>query len=126
MKFTESINTCLNKCTKTNGRASLSEYWWFYLFCYLVTIVALILFSLIGYTISGIEGLLVSLPICSFLCGIVNFFLMLAVTIRRLHDTGHSGFWYFIIFVPLIGSIWLLILLLTSNNEENEYGLPEY
>ena len=126
MKFTESINTCLNKCTKTNGRASLSEYWWFYLFCYLVTIVALILFSLIGYTISGIDGLLVSLPICSIICGIVNFFLMLAVTIRRLHDTGHSGFWYFIIFVPLIGSIWLLILLLTSNNEENEYGLPEY
>ena len=126
MKFTESISTCLKKCTKTNGRASLSEYWWFYLFCYLVTIVALILFSLIGYTISGIEGLLVSLPICSFLCGIVNFFLMLAVTIRRLHDTGHSGFWYFIIFVPLIGPFWLLILLLTSNNEENKYGLPEY
>lgn len=126
MNFSESISTCLNKCTNPNGRASLSEFWWFYLFCYLVNIVALLLFSLIGYTISGIDGLLVSLPICSIICGIVNFFLMLAVTIRRLHDTGHSGFWYFIIFVPLIGSIWLLILLLTSNNEENEYGLPEY
>ena len=126
MNFSESISTCFKKCTNTNGRASLSEFWWFYLFCYLVNIVALLLFSLIGYTISGIEGLLFFLPICSFLCGIVNLFLMLAVTIRRLHDTGHSGFWYFIVFVPLIGPIWLLILLLTSNNEENKYGLPEY
>jgi uncharacterized membrane protein YhaH (DUF805 family) len=47
----------------------------------------------------------------------------LAVTVRRLHDTGKSGFWIFIALIPLIGSIWLLVLLCTEGTAgENKYG----
>lgn len=41
---------------------------------------------------------------------------------RRLHDTGRSGFYWFIRFIPLIGAIWLLILLV----EDSEYGTNKW
>ena len=47
----------------------------------------------------------------------------LAVSVRRLHDVGKSGWMCFIALIPLIGAIWLLVLMLTdSNSGENEYG----
>ena len=78
MEFGESIKVCFNKFTDFTGRARRSEYWWFYLF----------------YTLVG-----------SFTCGIgtlVCFIPMIAVSVRRLHDTNHSGWWYFL---PLILSL---------------------
>ena len=47
----------------------------------------------------------------------------IAVTVRRLHDTGRSGAWYFISFVPLIGGFWLLALILAAGQQgDNAYG----
>lgn len=47
----------------------------------------------------------------------------IAITVRRLHDTGRSGLWYFLSFVPFIGPIWLLVLmLLGSQFYDNKYG----
>lgn len=47
----------------------------------------------------------------------------LAVAVRRLHDVGKSGWWIFINLVPLIGSIWFLILMLQDSQPgENQYG----
>lgn len=47
----------------------------------------------------------------------------LAVTVRRLHDTNHSGWMYFVSLIPLIGGIWLLILLCTDGTHgQNQYG----
>jgi uncharacterized membrane protein YhaH (DUF805 family) len=47
----------------------------------------------------------------------------LAVLVRRLHDVGKSGWWMFIALVPIIGWIWILVLLFTDSNAgENLYG----
>ena len=47
----------------------------------------------------------------------------LAVTARRLHDVGKSGWMYLVIFIPIIGVIWLLVLLFTDGDSgTNEYG----
>ena len=47
----------------------------------------------------------------------------LAVAVRRLHDVGKSGWFYFIVLIPLIGAIWLLVLFFTEGNKgDNEYG----
>ncbi|MFN3568205.1 MAG: DUF805 domain-containing protein [Caldimicrobium sp.] len=47
----------------------------------------------------------------------------LAVTVRRLHDVGKSGWWILISLVPFIGLIWLLVLLCTDSQPgENKYG----
>ena len=47
----------------------------------------------------------------------------LAVAIRRLHDTGKSGWWLLLVFIPVIGIIWLIILMATNGDyQPNEYG----
>ena len=47
----------------------------------------------------------------------------LAVAVRRLHDVGKSGWMILITLIPLIGAIWLLVLLVTDSNlGENQYG----
>ena len=64
-----------------------------------------------GYgVLSGLYSLAIILP-------------SLAIEIRRLHDIGKSGWWIFIALIPLVGSIWLLVLLATEGQPgENQYG----
>ena len=126
MTFTDSISTCINNYATFKGRAPRSEFWWFWLFYILVQIVAGMVFGIIGYSIGGQQGCSISLSICSVLCVVLLIVPYLSVLVRRLHDTGHSGWWFFISIIPLIGSIWLLILLVSDSDEENQYGLPVY
>lgn len=101
-----------------SGRARRTEYWMFTLFNFIFLIVAAILDNIIGLTAEGtpygafyfIYAIAVLLP---------NF----AVGVRRLHDVGKSGWMLLIALIPIVGSIWLLILLATNSNaEENKYG----
>lgn len=95
-----------------DGRASRKEYWMFILFDILVGLGVSIVDSIIGIdgVLAGLYTLAIIIP-------------SLAIAIRRLHDIGKSGFWYLISFIPLIGSIWLLILLCTqSQYGGNQYG----
>lgn len=96
------------------------------LFYNLFQIVVTLLFGLIGYAAGGPDGMTVSSAIGLILSLLLLLLPMIAVTVRRLHDTNHSGWWCFIIFVPLIGPLWLLLLMLTDSDEENRYGLPVY
>lgn len=101
-----------------NGRARRSEYW-FYI---LATIIIAILLSMVD-TFAGLTygpeqaGILRSLY--SFLVLIPGF----AVLVRRLHDVGKSGWFFLIVFIPLAGVIWLLIVLCTEGEDRtNKYG----
>jgi len=101
-----------------SGRARRKEYWMFVLFNMIFVIVSMILDNIIGTTVGdlpyGVFYILYVLAI--FIPG-------LAVTVRRLHDVGKSGWMYLIILIPVIGAIWLLILVATDSNPgENEYG----
>ena len=94
-----------------NGRASRQEYWMFILFNFIFTIV-------VGF----IDGFL-SLGFLSLLYLLAILIPGLAVLVRRLHDVNKSGWWLFIGLIPIIGAIWLLILLCTDSNPgENNYG----
>ena len=94
-----------------NGRASRQEYWMFNLFNFIFTIV-------VGF----IDGFL-SLGFLSLLYVLAILIPGLAVFVRRLHDVNKSGWWFFINFIPIIGAIWMLILLCTDGNPgENSYG----
>lgn len=125
MTFTDSIKSCLNKYA-TFRRAPRSEYWGFWAFCILTEIAAMIVFGLIGYLCGKGMGMLIAGYIGAFLASLMLFLPMLSVFVRRLHDTNHSGWWYFIALIPIVGGIWLLVLLLTDSDEENQYGLPVY
>ena len=125
MTFTDSIKSCLNKYATFRGRAPRSEYWGFWAFCILTEIAAMIVFGLIVYLCGKGMGMLIAGYIGAFLASLMLFLPMLSVFVRRLHDTNHSGWWYFIA-LTIVGGIWLLVLLLTDSDEENQYGLPVY
>ena len=94
-----------------NGRARRSEYWYFILFNLIVSIVLNVIDYFIGMDILGaIYSLAVFLP-------------GLAVLVRRLHDINKSGWYFFIVLIPLAGIIWLLVLLCTEGDHgPNQYG----
>lgn len=79
MSFEQSVKTVLSKLTDFKGRARRSELWWFWI---LYAVVSILINLLLSGTqiISSIVSIILLLSICS-------------VTVRRLHDRGHSGWW---------------------------------
>ena len=96
------------------GRARRKEYW------YYILVASIII--LIGFTL---DGILDTPDTLSGLAGFILFFPSLAVTIRRLHDIGKSGWWYLISAIPLIGSLILLFWNCQETSPEtNQWGVP--
>jgi uncharacterized membrane protein YhaH (DUF805 family) len=108
----------LSKYAVFGGRARRKEYWYFCLFNILISIVLAIIDRVAGtFIASGRIGLLAGLYMLAVLIP------GLAVTIRRLHDTNHSGWWLLIALVPVIGAVVLLLFLVRdSQPSENRYG----
>ena len=108
MTFGQSISTCLRKYVTFSGRASRSEFWWWYLFSILVNWAVQIVGTLVGETtiISLVVGLILLLP-------------NLAVTVRRYHDSDHSGWW---VVCPIYN---IVLLFIKSTPGENKYGAEE-
>ena len=101
------------------GRARRKEYWIFVLFNMIFIFVAMILDNVLGLTIGKLPY-----GVFYFLYALSVLIPGLAVAVRRLHDVGKSGWMILIALIPIIGAIWLLVLMVTdSNPEENQYGL---
>lgn len=106
----------LRNYTNFSGRARRKEYWYFVLVQMGLIIVAMILDAIIFNSETGLFYIVVALGL--FLPG-------LAVTIRRLHDTSRSGWWFLLSILPLIGSIVLLVFLASDTKlETNQWGPP--
>lgn len=102
----------LKQYAEFNGRARRQEYWMFVLFNIIFSMVAAAIDAAIGSwgAIGGLYGLAMLIP-------------SLAVGVRRLHDTGKSGWMLLVAFIPVIGIIWLIILLATDSTPgNNQYG----
>ena len=101
-----------------SGRARRKEYWMFILFNVIISVVLAIIDQVVGLTLAegriGLLGALYSLAV---------IIPSLAVAARRLHDTGRSGWWLLIGFIPLIGGLILLyFFVLDSQPGTNQYG----
>ncbi|WP_460350188.1 DUF805 domain-containing protein [Actinoallomurus acanthiterrae] len=95
-----------------DGRARRTEYWMFVLFNVIITVVL----DLIGMAVRlvGILG---------FVYGLAVLIPSLAVGVRRLHDTGRSGWWLLIGLIPIIGTIILIVFMATPGDRgDNAYG----
>jgi uncharacterized membrane protein YhaH (DUF805 family) len=102
----------LKKYAVFSGRATRSEFWYFVLINFIVTIVLGVVDKSMG--LGGILGIVYGLAV--LIPGI-------AVGARRLHDIGKSGWMQLIILIPLIGLIWLIVLFaLESYPGKNKYG----
>ena len=124
MGFGDAIKTAFAKFSTFEGRASRSEFWWFWLFVGIITAIPYaLLFTAMpadGETVGGAFWVWLILLIALALIFLIPY---ISVTVRRLHDTDHSGWWYWITLVPCIGGIWLLILLvLPGTPGQNRFG----
>ena len=109
---------CLQHYAEFNGRARRSEYWYFVLFNLVISFV-------IGFTFGVIAGLLdmPALANLAYLWSLAMFIPGLAVSVRRLHDIGRSGWWLFLSLIPLVGAIMLIIWYCTDSQPgANQYG----
>lgn len=139
MGFSEAVRTCLQlKYATFSGRASRSEYWWFFLF---IMIVAIVLVG-IGGGIMGASGFADlqqggDLPVASIIFfGLAGLFYLavllpiIAVTVRRFHDRDLSGWYYlaaivlgFVPFVGILASIAAFVItVLKGTPGENKFG----
>lgn len=139
MSFGQAVKSVFSKYATFSGRARRAEYWWFYLFSTLVSIPFQIFFFIMylaafadfldtantsddvafedinwGAFMVGLAPMLV--------VGLALFLPSLAVLVRRLHDTGRSGWWYFIAFVPFGSIVLLVFAVLEGQPHDNEYG----
>jgi uncharacterized membrane protein YhaH (DUF805 family) len=118
MSFQDAVRVCLTqKYVDFSGRARRSEYWYFALFVVIVSVVAGI--------IDGILGTRDTISNTGLVGGIASLALLLpnlGVGVRRLHDTGRSGWWLLIGLVPLIGWIVLIVFFVQDSHPDNQYG----
>jgi uncharacterized membrane protein YhaH (DUF805 family) len=110
MSFAESVRSCFSNYVTWNGRAGRAEYWWFALFAFL--------FYLVGAVITVVAHS--AIPVVLF--ALVIILPSIAVAVRRLHDTGRSGWWYWISLIPLVGGITLLVFMCSGSDGPNSYG----
>ncbi|MFI7576551.1 DUF805 domain-containing protein [Micromonospora sp. NPDC049497] len=119
MSFIDAIKSVLTQYVGFKGRARRSEYWWFALFSFLVSLVAGFLDGVLGMSLGeggslGVLGLIVSLAL---------LLPTLAVAVRRLHDTDKSGWWLLIGLVPFVGAIVLLVFFVKDGTPgTNRFG----
>ncbi len=108
----------LKKYAVFSGRARRKEYWYFFLFNILITIVLLVIDGMTG-TLDAAAGI----GLLGSIYALAVLIPALAVSVRRLHDTDRSGWWLLIMLVPLIGVIVILVFTVQDSKPgENQYG----
>ncbi len=123
MDMGTAIKTCYQKYFTFSGRATRSEFWYFYLFYLFVYagINILVAFALDNqkFEINYVRESTVAF-ITFFVVGIPSF----TASFRRIHDTGRSGWWFLIILTGIGVLIYLYFLCARSDPKSNAYGSP--
>jgi len=112
---------CFKQYSDFSGRARRTEFWMFNLFTLIVAFICVFCDIFLGFDIMTDP---------EFFNGpITNIYLLasllpgLSVIVRRLHDVGKSGWMYFLVLIPIIGPIWVFVLLVTDSQPgENKWG----
>jgi uncharacterized membrane protein YhaH (DUF805 family) len=110
--FAGAVKEAFSKYVTFKGRASRSEYWYFVLFY-----VSLFLILILGAFDTG--GVIGFIGLLAILASIIPFY---SVTARRLHDTGKSGWWYWVSLIPFGGFVVIYFLTEEGESRDNVYG----
>ena len=115
MSPVQALRSALRHATDFEGRASRSEYWWWQGW--------LLLGAALWWTVSlwlpAVAGILAAVLLLAIIVP------SLAVLVRRLHDTGRSGWWIAVVLIPLLGELTLLLFTLDdSQDHPNAWGPP--
>jgi uncharacterized membrane protein YhaH (DUF805 family) len=115
--FGDAIAEAFRNMFNYHGRASRSAYWWFALFEALAW-AGVLIFALI-FAAARVPALSILLYVAAIIGSIL---VSLSLTVRRLHDSDKSGFWYLIAFVPFGGIVLLVFTLLEGTPGQNRFG----
>ncbi|MGH3587447.1 MAG: DUF805 domain-containing protein [Pseudonocardia sp.] len=112
MTFPQAIVSGFSQYGNMRGRASPSEYWNFLLFC------------VACYALAGLLSSATKTAVIFVLVYVAIVIPTLCVSVRRLHDTDHSGAWWFVSLLPLGFIVLLVFYCLPSDRGPNRYGPP--
>lgn len=112
MKFDEAVRTVFGKYATFDGRAGRSEFWYWALFTFLVSLVFNVLSMYVASSL-GYVGNLFSLA---------TIIPSVAVGARRMHDIGKSGWWQLVNLVPVLGWLYFIYLAAQPSGSANAYG----
>lgn len=118
------VNIFKSKYVNFSGRASRSEFWYFTLFNFMVSILLIVSDVMLGtvYVVSDAPDIRISLGL-GFIYALFSFIPIVALSFRRLHDIGKSAWWLFIIFVPILGFFILIYFYIKAGDKgNNKYG----
>ncbi|MGX9460214.1 DUF805 domain-containing protein [Shewanella sp. A14] len=100
-----------------SGRARRKEYWMFGLISAVISIILTLVDMGVGlYSDIYGAGLLSSVYSMAILIP------SLAVSVRRLHDSDHSGWWLLLVLIPILGILIILAVMCFNSKDDNEYG----
>jgi uncharacterized membrane protein YhaH (DUF805 family) len=135
MGFGESIRTVFGKYATFSGRARRSELWWWVLFVIIVSAVLAVIDTLLGWRFGSttvtttVNGVTTNSPgpkaggVLESIWALVILLPGISVAVRRLHDTGKSGWWWWLNIICCIGGLILLIFYVQKSDPiENKYG----
>lgn len=112
MGFGQAVASGLRQYARFAGRAARPEFWYFLLFVVIV--------AAVGFTIDIAAGTSFVYPVVV----IAVFLPFLSVAVRRLHDTGRSGWYYLLLLIPLVGLILYVWWAQKGEPGPNRYGPP--
>lgn len=117
--FSKAVRDGLENFFTVNGRMSRSSFWWFALFCAIVsTVIIYLIVSTVGVTSANVRFI-------NLIADITFWYVFIVPGIRRLHDIDKSGSNALWILLPIIGWIYLIYLFCKpSDPEENYFGEP--
>lgn len=111
MDFMSAVKTVLKNYANFNDRSSKGEFWWWFLAYIIIYVVAAVVGGVIGAA--------------NVLAGLVAIGLLIpniAVSVRRFHDIGKSGWWALIFIIPLVGLIAMIYFFIKDSDGPNQYG----
>lgn len=111
-------NIITNKYAQFTGRANKAEFWQYVLVFIVISASFSVLMSLFG----GVKILRMIVMLLNVIVSLALLVPSIAVSVRRMHDIGKSGKWVLINLIPIIGSIWFLVLAI----KESESGTNQF
>ncbi|MBV7377361.1 DUF805 domain-containing protein [Maritimibacter dapengensis] len=118
MDLKPAVETALReKYTDFSGRAMRSEFWWFVLFVFIVSAILSLIDTML------FSGVLEDIGPLNAIFSLIMLIPSIAVTARRLHDIGKSGWWQLLFLIPIIGFLIIIWWAATKGDDgPNEYG----
>ena len=123
MTLKEAVKICVGKkYADFSTRASRKEFWSFALFYWFLCLAMFMISILVDVVFEHSFQMFRLMVGVSVIIALLLMVPTYAVCVRRLHDTGRSGWWILLYFIPYIGAIALLIMLCRESDEDNKYG----